>query len=419
MRFSFFGAALDTGNLGVSALCYATLYQLTTYDPTSEVTVFDYGRGCRDQQIDFGNDKKCRFRSQGAFYSRRYYRTENIQLMQIAGYFGGFGNPGIKIIAESDAVLDISGGDSFTDLYGYRRFTSVILPKKIAIQQKRPLVLLPQTYGPFINSACEKKASEIIKKAHCAWARDSRSYDVLKKMLGSSFDPTRHQCGVDVAFGLPTMHPRTLPLDLAGILASDLPKIGINVSGLIYNDFAKAKQQFGFKADYKQALLRLIQRFLTDTQCIIVLVPHVVTPKGHYESDMDACLDLISLIGNQDGHDRLLTCPEYDNPCEVKWLISKLDWFCGTRMHATIAALSSGVPVSAISYSPKTLGVFETCGQGEYVADPQQMDTDELTEHLWSSWQTRHNAKDYYAQKLPNVKLQVAAQVDNIFKLLQ
>ncbi|MBV5338797.1 MAG: polysaccharide pyruvyl transferase family protein [Deltaproteobacteria bacterium] len=419
MQFSFFGAAPDTGNLGVSALCYATLYQLTKYDSNTKVIVFDYGRRCREQRIDFGGDTNLRFRCQGASYSHRYYRSENLQLMQMAGYFGGLGNPGIKTILESDAVIDISGGDSFTDLYEPRRFNSVILPKKIAIQQKRPLVLLPQTYGPFHSSACEKKASKIIKQAHCAWARDARSFEVLKSLLGSAFDANRHRCGVDVAFGLPAKLPDVLPIDLKKKLTSNIPKIGINVSGLIYNNFTKAKQQFGFKADYKQTILQLIQRFLTKTDCIIILVPHVITPKGHYESDMDACLDLTSRIKSQEGHERLFICPEYNNPCEVKWLISKLDWFCGTRMHATIAALSSGVPASAISYSPKTLGVFETCGQGEYVADPQQMDTFELAEHLWSSWQTKDNAKKYYTQNLPNVKLQVAAQIDYLFKLLQ
>ena len=47
---------------------------------------------------------------------------------------------------------------------------------------------------------------------------------------------------------------------------------------------------------------------------------------------------------------------------EVKWCISKLDWFVGSRMHATIAALSSGVPCAAIAYSRKFRGVFATLG---------------------------------------------------------
>ncbi len=54
---------------------------------------------------------------------------------------------------------------------------------------------------------------------------------------------------------------------------------------------------------------------------------------------------------------------------EAKWLISKLDWFAGSRMHATIGALSSGTPAAALAYSGKTQGVFETAGEGASVLD--------------------------------------------------
>ena len=418
MRFSFFGAAPDTGNLGVSALCYATLFNIAAHDPEAEFTVFDHGRGRGKQEIDFGNGQRLSFYRQGAVNSRRFYRPENLRLMKLSGLLGGLGNQGIKTIAQSDAVLDISGGDSFTDLYGPRRFDTITLPKLIALQQKRPLVLLPQTYGPFTNIACEKKASEIVKHAACAWARDVRSFEVLKSLLGSSFNANIHRCGVDVAFGLPAVKPPNFPEKLVEFFAGKTEKIGINVSGLIYNNWEKSKKQFGFKANYKHAVLDLLRRFLTETDCTIALVPHVIAPKGHFESDLDACEDVIAQLGSL-GSGRVIVIPSYSSPCEVKWVISKFDWFCGTRMHATIAALSSGVPASAISYSPKTLGVFETCGQGQHVADPQTMAENELVDCLWASWKGRKNSYVQYAEQLPGVKLQVKEQIQSIFDCLK
>lgn len=44
-----------------------------------------------------------------------------------------------------------------------------------------------------------------------AWARDERSFDVLKDLLGDAFDPLRHRSGVDVAFGLPADSRRRMP----------------------------------------------------------------------------------------------------------------------------------------------------------------------------------------------------------------
>lgn len=87
-------------------------------------------------------------------------------------------------------------------------------------------------------------------------------------------------------------------------------------------------------------------------------------------------------------------------------------------MHATIAALSSGVPVSAVSYSPKTLGVFETSGQGDHVADPQKLNTTELVEQLWLSWQNRHEARKKLNLYLPQVIAQVDEQITSILDMV-
>ncbi len=410
MQFSLFGAAPDTGNLGVSALCYSILYVIARQLPEARVTVFDHGRGRETQSIDFGDGQQVSFFRQGAVNSRRFYRSENLRLMQLAGLFGGLGNSGIKTILQSEAVLDISGGDSFTDLYGRRCFDTIILPKLLTLQQGKPLVLLPQTYGPFSSNECERKAAKIVKNARCAWARDARSFEVLKDLLGSSFDSSIHQCGVDVAFGLPTIRPTYLSQEMETYLNSSVTKVGINISGLIYNDFESSKERFSFRADYKQIVLDLIRRFLSETDCTIFLVPHVITPKGHHESDLDACHDVFSRITDEKLRKRIIIAPAYGNPCEIKWVISQFDWFCGTRMHAAIAALSSGVPVSAISYSPKTLGVFESCGQGNHVADPQVMDEVTIGEVLWSSWEIRKDSLLQYASILPDVKILLEEQ---------
>lgn len=417
MKLSIFGAAPDTGNLGVSALCYATLIGISKQQPYAQITVFDNGRGRRKRSI-CTNGSKISFYQQGAISSRRFYRPENIRLWRFLAMLGGLGNLGLKTIHDSDAILDISGGDSFTDLYGARVFDNVIAPKLIALRQKKPLVLLPQTYGPFKSKKNRHIASEIVKKSKCAWARDYRSYQVLVDLLGESFDADRHKCGVDVAFGLPAIKPPNLSRSLESFLCDKKTKIvGFNISGLIYNNPQNAKNLFGFKADYNKVVVDLIRHFIKETDCRIALVPHVVTPEGHYESDIAASRKVIAQL-DSDPDERIIIIPSYDNPCEIKWIISKFDWFCGTRMHATIAALSSGVPVSAISYSPKTLGVFETCDQGQNVGDPRQMKNDELLDCLWSSWKGRAEAIRTYASKLPTTLAQAEKQISSILNAI-
>ncbi|MDG5466834.1 polysaccharide pyruvyl transferase family protein [Deltaproteobacteria bacterium IMCC39524] len=415
MKYCLFGSALDTGNLGVSALGFSILSNLHDSDPEADITLFDHGRGDRKGSI-VTDEKQIKFNQLGAVNSKRYYRPENLWMMWLAGRIGGLGNKGVHAIKTSDVVLDISGGDSFTDLYGQKRFNAVSLSKIIALQQKKPLILMPQTYGPFRTEQAREKASEIVKGATQAWARDLRSFTVLKDLLADSFDPDRHRCSVDVAFSLPVSKPENFPEVIARWLDSSATVVGLNISGLMYHDPNKAKDHYGFRADYNLAMKLLLERFLDQTDCKVVLVPHVITPHGHYESDLDACEHLSQSFGDK-VKDRVAVSPDYESPCEIKYLISQFDWFCGMRMHSTIAGLSSGVPTSAVSYSPKTLGVFETCGLGDAVVDPCVTDTSAIVEQLWSIWVERDHFKNRLLTNLPEVRQMAVKPFDQIMQI--
>ncbi|HLU47010.1 MAG TPA: polysaccharide pyruvyl transferase family protein, partial [Planctomycetota bacterium] len=142
----------------------------------------------------------------------------------------------------------------------------------------------------------------------------------------------------------------------------------------------------------------------------IVLVPHVL---GGAESDVPACERVLGELG-ADARDRVAILPPIYDQSEIKWVISRFDWFCGTRMHSTIAALSTGVPTAAIAYSLKTLGVFETCEQGEHVADPRSMETEEVVARVWSSFETRRSTREKLAKTAPEVVRRAEAQMDEI-----
>jgi polysaccharide pyruvyl transferase WcaK-like protein len=411
IRVCLFGASTDTGNLGVSALCLSVLGGLARLRPHPAVTVFDEGWGERRERLDTP-DGWFEYSRCGARYSKRFHRPESMWNIRLSCMLGGLANPGARALLDADAVLDISGGDSFTDLYGPKRFNSVIYTKLLALKHRIPLVLLPQTYGPFEDPRRKQVAGRIVRNSALAWARDEHSFRALKELTGDGFDPDRHRSGVDVAFALESRRP---PLGVGAELESWLREggklVGLNVSGLIHNDPASAAARFGLKAEYGKIVRELLKRLLKDREVRVVLVPHVVTPMDHYESDIRACVDARGALGPGE-RDRVIVCPTLNDPRHAKWVISQLSWFCGTRMHATIAALSSGVPAAAIAYSLKTAGVFESCGQQDHVADPRTLDTDQAVDRLWRSWTTREEAKATLARHLPAVLAQAGRQIE-------
>jgi len=413
-RLIMAGAAPDTGNMGVSALCYATVTALAARLPRASMTVLDFGRGVRHEQVGVrgGEVKISRC---GAKHSRRLYSPDTLWNIRLSARLGGLWNPCARRLLAADAVLDISGGDSFTDLYGQHRFDAVAYSKLIAIENGVPLILLPQTYGPFRSGGTRRVAAEIVRRSVLAVARDARSFETLRELAGGAFDPERHISGVDVAFLLEAREPRGLSGGVAALLRDPRPGplLGFNISGLIYNDPVSARERYGLKADYASVVVRFLRRVLEQSDAKVLLIPHVLTPPGHYESDAQAANTVLGeLAGLARGRVEVLA-PEHDQS-EVKWAIARTDWFCGTRMHATIAALSSGVPTAAIAYSGKTLGVFETCGQGEHVADPRELGTDEVVERVWSSWLARDRARASLQSRLPEVLIVADTQMDVI-----
>jgi polysaccharide pyruvyl transferase WcaK-like protein len=412
MRVCLFGAAGDTANLGVSALMTSAVTGIARAAPGAEITVFDNGWGVRGSSVPLGGEA-VPIRLCGARLSRRLHRPESLWNMRVAAWLGWRGNPGTRAMALADAVLDVSGGDSFADLYGPRRFRMMSLPKQIALDLGRPLVLLPQTYGPFHRARSRKLAETIVRRSAMAWARCERSFQDLRELLADGYDPARHRAGVDMAFALEAREPRVaLEPQLRAWLEDERPLVGFNPSGLVYND-PEAGRRYGLRADYRAVVERLVARLLAESDARVLFVPHVVAPEGRAESDGGAARAIVRALPAS-LRERTLVAPDPAGPGQAKWLIARTHWFCGTRMHSTIAGLSSGVPTAAIAYSLKTKGVFESCAQGEHVADARNSTTDEVVERLWRSWLARESARAELRRVLPGVRERAAAQMQAI-----
>ncbi len=411
---ALFGAAPDTGNLGVTALSQSVVAGLWTRG-IRNAFVFDHGRGARAVEKNIGPDR-VRYTAQGAVGGMRIYRPENLHHAVAQSRFGIAWNPILRTIRESAAVLDISGGDSFSDIYGKRRFTSITQPKQLAIDNGAPLILLPQTYGPFEEHARRAEAAEMVQRSSLAFARDKRSFAILVELLGDRFNPARHVCGVDVAFALPITEPAPQRRDpfLAWKSRQKGRIAGLNVSGLLFNEAAEARKQFGLGADFRALCLSFAERLLSGTEASLLLIPHVLDRPGSRESDEDAIRSVHAELAPRFG-DRLFVPQMPDCASEAKWFIAQCDWFTGARMHATIGALSSGVPALALAYSAKMQGVFESCGQGGSVIDLRTENSEKsVVEQMLESFEGAARTRERLAARLPETLSQAAFQLDYI-----
>lgn len=406
-----FGVPGANLNLGVGALRAATLAGLLAREPGAEVTVFDDGWGQRRGHT-FVAGRPVPIGLAGARHSRRYHRPESYLNMRISAALGGLGNAGLARIDAADVVLDVSGGDSFSDIYGEHRFRTVAWPKRLSLLRRRPLVLLPQTYGPFRGARLRAEAAVLTRGATMAWARDPDSFAALADLLGPDLDPSRHRQGVDVAFGLEPRRPDEPAAEFLDgwFEAAPGPVAGINVSGLITRP--EGRSQFGLAGDGHRVAEQLCVRLLDQSDHRLIIVPHVLTPDGT-DDDRVASERLYATLAARYG-DRVALSPAGLDPHQTKWVIARTSWFCGMRMHATIAALSSAVPAAIVAYSDKARGVFASVGQQRHVADARRLGDEALLDALWRSWTEREQAATELAVRTPAAVARAAAQMDEI-----
>lgn len=391
LRLVLAGAAMGNGNRGVEALSRSVADAVSRESPDGRLSILDDGWGVRldaSERYPSGSIEYV-----GARQSRRWHRPESWAQVRAAQSTFPALNPVAKRMRDADVVLDLSAGDSFTDLYGPIRFRTVTLPKEAALRSRRPLILLPQTYGPFTTASARADAGRLIRASALAYARDPWSYEQLLDLAGDDADTSRLRNGVDVAFALAPRRPAEAVASEVEQLTVE-PTAGVNVSGLLLD--RDAHRRFRLAGDYLDTMTALVSA-LVDAGARVLLVPHVHIPGGSGESDINAIARLRERLDPVQRVRTTVLPPELD-AAEVKWCISQLDWFAGSRMHSTIAALSTLTPVAAYAYSDKTRGVFKTCGVEDQCIDARHESGSGAVEHLLAGYHSREHTATVLAE---------------------
>ncbi|WP_372833769.1 polysaccharide pyruvyl transferase family protein [Pontibacterium sp.] len=308
-----------------------------------------------------------------------------------ARHFVSLKSPLRRWIKECDIVFDIGAGDSFADLYGTKRFLYLFLTKIFSVMYRVPLVLSPQTIGPFYNPVNRFMAKCVMRLAKKVYARDEKSFNYLK-----SIGVTKNiNMATDVAF--------LLPFDKAEMAAENGKlNIGLNVSALLYSQQRSGSDRISLSVDFKSLVDQIIERLQKDDKYNIYLVPHVNSSEHQYENDHAVSVE----IANK--YPGVQVAPEFFSPCVAKSFISGLDLLIGARMHATIAGISSGVPILPLSYSRKFTGLYETLGY-PYICDLNNASNEDAIVMLEKVLSDLHGAKSS-AEKSQELAVEKLAQ---------
>jgi colanic acid/amylovoran biosynthesis protein len=238
-----------------------------------------------------------------------------------------------------DAVLAV-GGDNYS--LDYRIPSPIMSVDSWAMDMGKPVMLWGASVGPFEREPeFIEPVTRHLARMHFVAAGESMSHDYLIHKLG-----------------LRNVIRMADPAFVLGKEAVDLKPfwplgaghvLGLNVSRLI--ERYKREGQ-----NLRAEVAAFIRHAVTEHQLGVLLVPHADPLRddgqGGDAAYMAALLEQVADLG-----DAVKMMPNTFNAAQTKYVISYLRFFIGARAHATIAALSSGVPTVSIAYSVKACGI--------------------------------------------------------------
>jgi len=294
-------------------------------------------------------------------------------------------NKTLKAIYSSDIIIT-TGGDVFSNDYGFFSFMIEFYNLLIALVLEKPTCIFAESIGPF-KWYSVFLAKFVLNRVSLITTRDEISFNYIREI------------GVNKP-----------PVYLTADTAFFLDKKEVNNPAL--NEFLKRENLIGFSIsnaistwtggdydDYVNLMVRLIDKIIETYDANVILVAHVTV--AGINDDRIINRKVFNRLKNSD---RVFNLEEDYNSEELKYVISNCDLFVGARMHANIAALSSCVPAIAISYSIKTPGLMRLCGLEDYYIEFKDLSEESFLGKIHEAWENREEITEHLRRTIPEIK---------------
>ncbi|MEJ1178639.1 MULTISPECIES: polysaccharide pyruvyl transferase family protein [unclassified Pseudarthrobacter] len=236
------------------------------------------------------------------------------------------------VLRRYDVIIDACGGDSFTDIYGIRRLALILYTQRTGQRLGIPVVLGPQTIGPFQNKFAKFAASRVLKAMSAVVSRDGASARYAEDM-----GRTSDAAATDVVFALPVPE------------SSEKRDIILNVSGLLWNSNKHVSSE-----EYRSSIRSLIKELLAAGRRVSLLAHVLDNPRE--DNDVP-----VALLLEQEFQDHV-ECIIPTSLEAARIILAGANVVIGSRMHACLNALSTGTPVIPWAYSRKFAPLMNDIG---------------------------------------------------------
>lgn len=334
-------------NRGVQALVDTSATEIRRLWPDATITVLtsDLERDRRElpARVTAINDASRYFKLPKAL------RPAVGQVLGAAGMGKGRGGGAVKALKTlKDADIAIAlGGDIFSSDYGSDSLKRHVATIEEAQANGTPTVFLAQSIGPFTSEADVATMRGALDRSSLLTVRERLTQDYMASAF--KLGPERAVLTADIAFLLEPSAPERAEAILA--------HLGLEPGKFVAMSASQGITTFstlGGDDAHDNAWIEAIETVLRTTDHSVLIVPHVQAP---LPANNDARI-AFRLIEKLNFNPRVKAAFGPYTASDFKALIARSRFLIGERMHACIAALSSGVPLIAVGYSIKARGIM-------------------------------------------------------------
>jgi len=300
-----------------------------------------------------------------------------------------------------DAVVNVSGY-SFGGPGASRRTWRFLAVSQRMARAGKPVMIMPQAWGPFLSEPDRKAARKLLKSADVFYARDRQSQRYLQEIVGGSEVPL----APDIAL---LLEPAVSNSNALIGLPDDRPIIAIAPNMRVYDKSAGK----GADNQYIRSLCLIANHLLEQTDAHLLLVPHEMRFEGDpIGDDCGLCRMIESSLSHRS--DRVTALLDVRPAEQIKEAIGRAGLLIGSRFHALIAAVSQHVPVVALGWSHKYQELLSDVGLTDRAVEFSEASNEALIYLVDTAWAQRQADRQTLEQTIPGLKCRAEAVFDNL-----
>jgi colanic acid/amylovoran biosynthesis protein len=297
---------------------------------------------------------------------------------------------------QADIVMSCPGNFLYTSGFFSLPFLVSCLTLQIALWEKKPLYILPQTIGPVTKWHEKRFLTRIFKQCRLIFVRDeisrlfvTRQLKIIQAKVKLVPDTAFASSVQDASAGKKLLSTYGIHPELDQLL------------GITTINWGGQFQPFKGQQAYEDGLIASIRTIVEQHKVKVVLFSQVFGP--NFESDDRRTAKRIYNQLRDLAPNVVFISEELDSNT-LKSAYGLMDFFVGSRLHSNIFALVQEIAVIAIQYQYKTAGIMTMAGLKDRVIKIEHATAGTLPQFIMDGYRDRESILKTIKQHVPSLK---------------